>query len=110
MVNYTHAPHFAADSFKRSGRKVIFITEWRQDRQKLRGSVFKLNKDGQENLLMIPVAGEQDFRKLIQSVNPGNFVPIQLDFGARYIIHPYLFGQKRAVYYSPLPFWSKEGL
>jgi hypothetical protein len=29
-------------------------------------------------------------------VNPGDFVPIQLDFGARYIIHPYLFIQNRA--------------
>jgi hypothetical protein len=29
-------------------------------------------------------------------VNPGDFVPIQLDFGARYIIHPYIFIQNRA--------------
>lgn len=96
MVNYTHAPHFAADSFKRSGRKIIFITKGCQDRQKLRWRVFKLNKDGQKNPLMIPIAGEQDFCKLIQSVNPGDFVPIQLDFGARYIIHPYIFIQNRA--------------
>ena len=46
---------------------------------------------------MVLISREQHFRKLIQILDSGYFIPIQLDFGTRYFFHPDFFDGNKAM-------------
>ena len=94
MINYAHTPHLASYSFKHPGREIIFVAEWRENRQEFVWCVFKFYKDSQKYLLMILVAGKQELCQLIQALDPGYFVIVQLYFGAWHFFTPAFLGKK----------------
>jgi hypothetical protein len=65
-------------------------------RHELTLGILELDKDGQKDPLMAAIAGEQKLGKLVQTLDSGNLVAVELYLGAWHIFHPCLFAQNRA--------------
>ena len=64
-------------------------------RHELTRGILELDKDGQKDPLMLAIAREKKLGKLVQPMDSGDFVTVELDFGTWHISHPCLFCENR---------------
>ena len=93
MVDDSHAAHFASDRLHTARAEAVFLTKRCQGGKEPVRCVFEFDEDGKEDLPMIPVPGKKYQCELIQSLDSGDFVMVQVDLGAWHVFHPCLFEQ-----------------
>ena len=96
MINDAQPAHLAAHGFQYPRAEAVSVAERCQMGKKLSRSVLELDKDGQKYPLLAAITGEQKLGKLVQPLDSGDLVAVELDFCARHISHPCLFHQNRA--------------
>jgi len=96
MINDAQPSHLAADGLQHPGADAVSVAERAHLRQKLTRGILELDKDGQKDPLMAAIAREEELGKLVQPLDSGDFVAVELDFGAWHISHPCLFHENKA--------------
>ena len=90
VVNQSHSAHLGTHSLKHTGTEPVLFTKRVKVGKKLVFGVLEFDKNGQEDLLVFFIPGEQETCKFIQSLNPGDFSDIKLNLGAWHNFHPTL--------------------
>ena len=97
VVNQSHPAHLGAHGLKHTGTEPVLVAKWAKGEKKLVLGVFELDENGQEDLLVIFVPREQEACQLIQSLNTGNLIGVELNLCSRHILSPYPFPAKQGI-------------
>ena len=86
MVNDAQAAHLAADGLKHPRAKAVPIAERAQVREELTRGVLELDKDGQEYAPMVAIAREEELGKVIQPLDSGDLIAVELDLCGGHLV------------------------
>ncbi len=90
MIYQAQTTHLGAHGLKHTGTEPILVAKWAKGEKKLVFGVFEFNENGQEDLLVFFIPGEQETCKFIQSLNPRDFGGIEFNLRVWHDFHPNL--------------------
>jgi hypothetical protein len=96
MVYDAQPAQLAADGLQHPRAEAVSVAKGRQVGQELTLGILELDKDRKKDLLMVTIARKEKLYELVQPLDSGNLVAVELYLGAWHIFHPCLFLENRA--------------